>query len=135
MNLPERLTSWAQNEENIDGHYLEHGRDCLEAAKILEQQEKVTDLITDRVKWDRAYAEGYPDDYLGPEQGYSYVAEHIESMEDLITKVERFTLVVGTLLQTAEAAEDLSQMVVGATSLRAVRVALYDLINQSEVKK
>ena len=37
MTLSERLISWAQNEENIDGHYLEHGRDCLEAAKILDE--------------------------------------------------------------------------------------------------
>lgn len=37
MNLPDHLTSWAQNEENIDGHYLAHGRDCLEAAKVIQE--------------------------------------------------------------------------------------------------
>jgi len=32
--LAERLVSWAQNEEMIDQHFLEHGKDCLKAAEI-----------------------------------------------------------------------------------------------------
>jgi len=33
--LIERLRSWAQNEEMIDARYLQHGRDCIEAANAL----------------------------------------------------------------------------------------------------
>jgi len=29
------LEDWAQNEEMIDGHFLQHGRDCNEAAAML----------------------------------------------------------------------------------------------------
>jgi len=35
--LTERLRSWAQNEEMIDAHYLQHGRDCNEAANALDR--------------------------------------------------------------------------------------------------
>lgn len=33
--LVERLRSWAQNEEMVDQHFTEHGRDCNEAADLL----------------------------------------------------------------------------------------------------
>ena len=33
--LAARLESWAQNEEMIDAAFLEHGADCLEAARVL----------------------------------------------------------------------------------------------------
>jgi hypothetical protein len=36
--LGERLISWAQNEEMIDSHYTQHGRDCNEAAALLRSQ-------------------------------------------------------------------------------------------------
>jgi hypothetical protein len=32
-----RLRSWAQNYEMIDNRYLDHGRDCLEAADTMDQ--------------------------------------------------------------------------------------------------
>lgn len=38
MNLPDRLISWAQNEEMIDSDFLAHGRDCLEAAEVLRDR-------------------------------------------------------------------------------------------------
>ncbi len=34
--LAERLRSWAQNEEMIDGHFLGHGKDCNAAADRLD---------------------------------------------------------------------------------------------------
>ena len=35
-DLPERLRSWAQNEEMIDSYYTAHGKDCNEAAARIE---------------------------------------------------------------------------------------------------
>ncbi len=35
-NIVERLRYWAQNEEMIDQHYTQHGRDCNEAAEEIE---------------------------------------------------------------------------------------------------
>lgn len=37
LTLAERLRSWAQNEEMIDQHFTAHGRDCNEAADLLEE--------------------------------------------------------------------------------------------------
>lgn len=34
--LAARLRGWAQNEEMVDTKYTDHGRDCIAAAKILE---------------------------------------------------------------------------------------------------
>jgi phage shock protein A len=34
--LTDRLRSWAQNEEMIDQYFLEHGKDCNEAADEIE---------------------------------------------------------------------------------------------------
>jgi hypothetical protein len=31
----ERLVSWAQNEEMVDGHFTQHGLDCIEAADVI----------------------------------------------------------------------------------------------------
>lgn len=39
MNLSDRLISWAQNEEMIDAHYLDHGIDCIEAAEKIDDME------------------------------------------------------------------------------------------------
>jgi hypothetical protein len=39
-DLPERLRSWAQNEEMIDSYYTTHGRDCNEAAARIESDAK-----------------------------------------------------------------------------------------------
>jgi hypothetical protein len=36
MTLAERLRSWAQNEEMINQYYTDHGKDCIEAADMLE---------------------------------------------------------------------------------------------------
>ena len=34
-HLAQALEAWAQNEEMIDAAFLEHGADCLEAARVL----------------------------------------------------------------------------------------------------
>ena len=39
-DLTERLISWAQNEEMIDRHFTDHGRDCIEAIREIERLEK-----------------------------------------------------------------------------------------------
>ena len=41
-NIAERLRSWAQNEEMIDQHFLDHGRDCNEAADEIERLRKLS---------------------------------------------------------------------------------------------
>jgi hypothetical protein len=33
----DRLIEWAQNNEMIDNNYTDHGKDCLEAAKLLRE--------------------------------------------------------------------------------------------------
>jgi len=45
MNLSERLISWAQNEEMIDQGYLAHGRDCLEAARMIRQMDALAAVL------------------------------------------------------------------------------------------
>ena len=37
MRLSEKLCYWAMNEEMIDVHYKEHGRDCMDAAWELDR--------------------------------------------------------------------------------------------------
>ena len=37
MKLSDRLRAWAQNEEMVDNHYTEHGKDCNEAADELDR--------------------------------------------------------------------------------------------------
>jgi len=32
----EMLRSWAQNEEMVDQHFLQHGKDCNDAADVIE---------------------------------------------------------------------------------------------------
>lgn len=55
-----KLRSWAQNEEMIDQHFLEHGEDCNEAADLLEfyeaqnavllkEQSELQELVMDLV--------------------------------------------------------------------------------------
>ena len=39
MKLSDRLRAWAQNEEMVDNHYTEHGKDCNEAADELDKLE------------------------------------------------------------------------------------------------
>lgn len=34
--LSDRLIEWAQNNEMVDNKYTDHGKDCLEAAKLLK---------------------------------------------------------------------------------------------------
>ena len=34
--LSDRLIEWAQNNEMIDRWYTDHGKDCLEAAKLIK---------------------------------------------------------------------------------------------------
>lgn len=38
--LPDRLIEWAQNNEMVDNKYTDHGKDCLEAAKLLREFKK-----------------------------------------------------------------------------------------------
>lgn len=38
--LADRLIEWAQNNEMIDKYYTDHGKDCLEAAKLLREFKK-----------------------------------------------------------------------------------------------
>ena len=33
--LAARLMCWAQNEEMVDQYYTQHGKDCIQAAKLL----------------------------------------------------------------------------------------------------
>lgn len=40
-----RLIAWAQNEEMVDIHYTQHGKDCLDAAAALERFQR------DSVRW------------------------------------------------------------------------------------
>lgn len=42
-SLVERLRHWAQNYEMIDQHYLIHGRDCSEAARLIAELERERD--------------------------------------------------------------------------------------------
>lgn len=42
--LSDRLIEWAQNNEMIDRWYTDHGKDCLEAAKIIETFENFSRL-------------------------------------------------------------------------------------------
>lgn len=35
--LSNRLIEWAQNNEMVDNKYTDHGKDCLEAAKLLKE--------------------------------------------------------------------------------------------------
>lgn len=35
--LSDRLIEWAQNNEMVDNKYTDHGKDCLEAAKLLKE--------------------------------------------------------------------------------------------------
>jgi hypothetical protein len=35
--IVERLVSWAQNEEMVDGGFTQHGHDCLDAAALAKQ--------------------------------------------------------------------------------------------------
>jgi adenosylmethionine-8-amino-7-oxononanoate aminotransferase len=42
--LADRLVEWAQNNEMIDKWYTDHGKDCLEAAKLIESFENFTKL-------------------------------------------------------------------------------------------
>lgn len=37
MRLSEKLCYWAMNEEMIDIHYKEHGKDCMDAAWELDR--------------------------------------------------------------------------------------------------
>lgn len=39
--LTDRLIEWAQNHERIDNNYTDHGKDCLEAAKLLWAHEVI----------------------------------------------------------------------------------------------
>ena len=39
MMLAERLRSWAQNEEMINQYFTDHGKDCIDAAKRIEELE------------------------------------------------------------------------------------------------
>ena len=41
LNLAYKLQDWAQNEEMVNQYYTEHGKDCLEAAKLLINQHNV----------------------------------------------------------------------------------------------
>ena len=41
MNLRECLIWWAQNNEMIDTHYTEHGADCMAAADLLAENERL----------------------------------------------------------------------------------------------
>lgn len=36
----DRLIEWAQNNEMVDNKYTDHGKDCLEAAKLLREFKK-----------------------------------------------------------------------------------------------
>ena len=36
VDIVYRLREWADNEEMIDQYYLQHGKDCLEAAEKIE---------------------------------------------------------------------------------------------------
>lgn len=38
--LADRLIEWAQNNEMVDNKYTDHGKDCLEAAKLLREFKK-----------------------------------------------------------------------------------------------
>ena len=40
-DLIARLESWAQNEEMIDSHFLQHGRDCNEAAARIKEADEL----------------------------------------------------------------------------------------------
>ena len=42
--LADRLIEWAQNNEMIDNKYTDHGKDCLEAAKLIKAFENFTKL-------------------------------------------------------------------------------------------
>lgn len=42
--LADRLIEWAQNNEMIDKYYTDHGKDCLEAAKLIKAFEKANHL-------------------------------------------------------------------------------------------
>ena len=35
--LADRLIEWAQNNEMVDNKYTDHGKDCLEAAKLIKE--------------------------------------------------------------------------------------------------
>lgn len=35
--LSNRLIEWAQNNEMVDNKYTDHGKDCLEAAKLIKE--------------------------------------------------------------------------------------------------
>jgi len=43
MNLAERLISWAHNEEMIDQHFTDHGKDCLKAAHFIKVVMRMVD--------------------------------------------------------------------------------------------
>jgi chromosome segregation ATPase len=43
--LLERLVSWAQNEEMINQHFTDHGKDCNEAVKEIERFEAAVDKL------------------------------------------------------------------------------------------
>ena len=45
MNLSERLTYWAQNEEMIDQHFTAHGRDCNDAVYELGRLQAENNLL------------------------------------------------------------------------------------------
>lgn len=42
--LADRLIEWAQNNEMIDKYYTDHGKDCLEAAKLIKGFEEANHL-------------------------------------------------------------------------------------------
>lgn len=39
--LSDRLIEWAQNNEMIDRWYTDHGKDCLEAAKLINDLKEI----------------------------------------------------------------------------------------------
>ena len=42
--LTDRLIEWAQNNEMVDNKYTDHGKDCLEAAKLIKAFQKANHL-------------------------------------------------------------------------------------------
>lgn len=47
MGLIARLSEWAQNQEMVDQHFTAHGRDCIDAANMLERAERERDALNE----------------------------------------------------------------------------------------
>lgn len=43
--LVDRLVSWSQDREMVDVYYTDHGRDCIEAARIIDALQAENDAL------------------------------------------------------------------------------------------